>query len=106
MDVRLVPNMRKDDVMPMIRNHLDQYGFKDIQIRVMESGYGSSRTSYQSAPAQAVIKSYKELGKDPDLWPTIAGSAPCAMLNRKPLKLPVVAGELVHGALPHAPCAK
>src|SRR5947199_8697167 len=59
MDVRLVPNMRKDDVIPMIRNHLDAYGFKDIQIRILEAGYGSSRTSYQSPLAQAVIKSYK-----------------------------------------------
>src|SRR5438132_13009126 len=53
MDVRLVPNMRKDDVIPMIRNHLDAYGFKDIQIRILEAGYGASRTSYQSPPAQA-----------------------------------------------------
>src|SRR6266571_254491 len=103
MDVRLVPNMRKDDVMPMIRNHLDAYGFKDVQIRVVESGYGWSRTSYQSPPAQAVIKSYKELGKDPELWPTIAGSAPFALFNRKPLNLPVVIGGLGHGALSHSP---
>jgi len=103
MDVRLVPNMRKDDVMPMIRNHLDAYGFKDIQIRVLESGYGWSRTSYQSPPAQAVIKSYKEMGKDPELWPTIAGSAPFALFNRKPLNLPVVIGGLGHGGLQHSP---
>jgi acetylornithine deacetylase/succinyl-diaminopimelate desuccinylase-like protein len=103
MDVRLVPNMRKDDVMPMIRNHLDAYGFKEIQIRLLESGYGASRTSYQSPPAQAVIKSYKEMGKDPELWPTIAGSAPFALFNRKPINLPVVIGGLGHGALQHSP---
>ncbi len=87
----------------MIRNHLDAYGFKDIQIRILEAGYAASRTSYQSPPAQAVIKSYKELGKDPELWPTIAGSAPFAMFNRKPLNLPVVIGGLGHGALSHSP---
>src|SRR5438876_1011860 len=103
MDVRLVPNMRKDDVIPMIRNHLDAYGFKDIQIRILEAGYGASRTSYQSPPAQAVIKSYKEMGKDPELWPTIAGSAPFAIFNRKPVNLPVVIGGLGHGALAHSP---
>ena len=103
MDVRLVPNMRKDDVMPMIRNHLDAYGFKDVQIHVLESGYGWSRTSYQSPPAQAIIKSYKEMGKDPELWPTIAGSAPFALFNRKPINLPVVIGGLGHGALQHSP---
>jgi len=87
----------------MIRNHLDAYGFKDVQIRVQESGYGWSRTSYQSPAAQAVIKSYKEMGNDPELWPTIAGSAPFALFNRKPINLPVVIGGLGHGALQHSP---
>ncbi len=103
MDVRLVPNMRKDDTIPMIRNHLDAYGFKDVQIRVLEAGYTWSRTSYQSPPAQAVINSYKEMGKEVELWPTIAGSAPFSMFNRKPLNLPVVIGGLGHGALSHSP---
>src|SRR3989442_13216320 len=69
----------------------------------MESGYGTSGTSYQSPPAQAIIKSYKELRKDAELSPTIAGSAPFALFNRKPLNLPVVIGGLGHGALQHSP---
>src|SRR5205823_15124389 len=73
------------------------------KIRILEAGYAESRTSNQSPPAQAVLKSYRERGKDPGLWPTIAGSAPFAIFNRKPLNLPVEIGGLGHGALAHSP---
>ena len=103
MDVRLVPNMTTAEVLPTIRTHLDKHGFKEVKIRVLESGYNWSRTSYKSPPARAVSKAYREMGKDPEIWPTIGGSAPFAMFNQEPLNLPVVVGGLGHGALAHSP---
>ncbi len=103
MDVRLVPNMRKDEVIPMVRKHFDEHGFKEVQIRVLESGYGWARTSHNHPAARAVIKSYKDMGMEPEIWPTIAGSAPFAMFNQEPLSLPFVLGGLGHGALAHSP---
>ncbi len=103
MDVRLVPRMRKEDVIPMIRKHLDSQGFSEVQIRVLESGYGWARTSYKHPAAQAIMKSYVEMGREPEIWPTIAGSAPFAMFNQEPLNLPFVIGGLGHGALAHSP---
>ncbi len=103
MDVRLVPNMMTKDVIPMVRKHLDEQGFKEVQIRVLEAGYGWARTSYKSPVAKALAKSYQELGKDPEIWPTLAGSAPFSMFDQEPLSLPFVFGGLGHGALAHSP---
>ncbi len=103
MDVRLVPNMTTEEVIPMIRKHLDQQGFKEVQVRVLEAGYSWARTSYKSPVAKALAKSYLELGKEPEIWPTLAGSAPFSMFNQEPLNLPFVFGGLGHGALAHSP---
>ncbi len=103
MDVRLVPKMKKEEVIPMIREHLDRHGFKEVQIRVLESGYGWARTSHKHPAARAVMKSYRDMGMESEIWPTIAGSAPFAMFNQEPLNLPFVLGGLGHGALAHSP---
>ena len=103
MDVRLVPSMTTGDVVPMVRKHLDEHGFKEIRLRVLEAGYGWARTSYKSPVAKALVKSYQELGKEPEMWPTIAGSAPFSMYAQEPLNLPFVVGGLGHGALSHSP---
>lgn len=103
MDVRLVPNMTTKDVIPMIRKHMDEHGFPEVTVRVLESGYGWARTSHKSPPAKALINAFKEMGKEPEIWPTLAGSAPFSMFSQEPLNLPVVDGGLGHGALAHSP---
>ncbi len=103
MDVRLVPNMTTEEVLPMIRDHLDQHGFKEVRVNILEAGYGWCRTSHRSPAAKAILESYRQMGKEPEIWPTIAGSAPFSMFNQAPLNLPVVLGGLGHGALPHSP---
>ena len=103
MDVRLVPNMKTEDIVPIVRKHLDEKGFREVQIRVLEAGYGWARTSYKSPVAKALVKSYQEMGKEPEIWPTLAGSAPFAWFSQEPLNLPFVFGGLGHGALAHSP---
>src|SRR5712692_2644500 len=103
MDVRLVPNMRVRDILPMIREHLDTHGFREIQIRELVGGYGWSRTSYKHPAAQALIRSYREFGKEPEILPTVSGSWPNSMFSQAPLNLAVVRGGLGHGALLHSP---
>jgi len=102
-DVRLVPNMTVEEVLPKIRKHLDNYGFKEIRIVELEEGYGWAKTSIKTWAAQAMLKAYRELGHEPEIWPHIAGSAPFCMFNQKPLNLPFVIGGLGHGARAHAP---
>lgn len=102
-DVRLVPNMTVEEVIPRIRRHLDKHGFKEVKIVELEEGYGWAKTSVKHPAAQAVIKAYRELGYEPEIWPHTAGSAPFCMFNREPLNLPFVIGGLGHGGRAHAP---
>jgi acetylornithine deacetylase/succinyl-diaminopimelate desuccinylase-like protein len=102
-DVRLVPNMTVQEVIPKIRRHLDKNGFKEIKIIELEEGYGWAKTSIREPAAQAVLKTYREFGYEPEIWPHMAGSAPFCMFNREPLKLPFVEGGLGHGGRAHAP---
>ena len=102
-DVRLVPNMTVKEVIPKIRRHLDKYGFKEIKIIELEEGYDWAKTSIRESAAQAIVKTYHELGYEPEIWPHMAGSAPFCMFNRKPLNLPFVEGGVGHGARAHAP---
>ncbi len=102
-DVRLVPNMTVEEVLPKIRNHLDKHGFKEVKIVEFEEGYGWAKTGIKEPAAQAVLKTYREFGYEPEIWPHMAGSAPFCMFNREPLNLPFVIGGLGHGARAHAP---
>jgi acetylornithine deacetylase/succinyl-diaminopimelate desuccinylase-like protein len=102
-DVRLVPNMTVEEVLPKIRKHLDKHGFSEVKIVELEEGYGWAKTSVKEPAAQAVIKTYREFGYEPEIWPHMAGSAPLCMFNREPLNLPFVVGGLGHGGRAHAP---
>jgi acetylornithine deacetylase/succinyl-diaminopimelate desuccinylase-like protein len=102
-DVRLVPNMTVEEVIPRIRRHLDKHGFKEVKIVELEEGYGWAKTSVKEPAVQAVIKAYREFGQEPEIWPHMAGSAPFCMFNREPLNLPFVIGGLGHGGRAHAP---
>ncbi|MFX1492028.1 MAG: M20/M25/M40 family metallo-hydrolase [Promethearchaeota archaeon] len=102
-DVRLVPNMKIEDILPMVRRHLDKHGFSEVKIRSMESGYGWAKLSVNHPLAQAIIESYHEFGYPIETWPTLAGSAPFSLFAQPPFNLPFVAAGLGHGARAHSP---
>lgn len=102
-DVRLVPNMTVEEVLPKIRRHLDKHGFKEIKIIELEGDYEWAKTSIKEPAAQAVLKTYKELGYEAEIWPTTPGVGPVCMFNREPLNLPFVDGGIGHGGRAHAP---
>lgn len=102
-DVRLVPNMTVDEVLPKIRSHLNRKGFEEIRVRELERGYRWAKTSVREPAVQSVIKTYREFGEEPEIWPHLAGSAPFCMFNREPLNLPFVIGGLGHGGRAHSP---
>ncbi|MFX1487191.1 MAG: M20/M25/M40 family metallo-hydrolase [Promethearchaeota archaeon] len=103
MDVRLIPDMTVSEVLPRIRKHLDDHDFNEIKIRDLQEGYSWAKTSIKEPAAQAVLKTYREFGYEPEIWPHLAGSAPFCMFNRDPLNLPFVMGGLGHGLRAHAP---
>jgi acetylornithine deacetylase/succinyl-diaminopimelate desuccinylase-like protein len=102
-DVRLVPNMTVQEVLPKIRKHLDKQGFKEIKIVELEEGYEWAKTSVKHPAAEALIKAYKEFNYPLQIFPIIAWSAPFALFNREPLNLPFIMGGLGHGGRSHSP---
>ncbi|MFX1562135.1 MAG: M20/M25/M40 family metallo-hydrolase [Promethearchaeota archaeon] len=102
-DVRLIPNMKVDDVLPIIRQHLDAHGFKEIRIVNLEEGYGWAKMSPKHPVVQAILQTYQDFGHEPEIWPSSAGSLPFSMLAQNPFNLPFAIGGLGHGAGAHAP---
>ncbi len=100
-DVRMVPNMTPERVVQLLRDHLDRRGFPEVEIHV-EDMYKWSKTSVSSAPARAIMGTYRELGHEPEIWPHLAGSAPFYLFTDV-LKIPVVLGGLGHGGRVHSP---
>jgi len=101
-DIRVVPNQKKDKMMPLVRKHLDKMGYKDITMREIDTGYDWCRTSVKAPVVQAFIRSFKAFGGEPTVWPTSGGSVPFFVFNRI-LKLPFTMGGMGHSDLAHSP---
>ena len=102
MDVRTVPNQRTDRMMSLVRKHLDKHGYRDIQMKEIDSGYDWCRVSVKEPVVQAVLRSIRAFGHEPMIWPTSGGSVPFFAFN-KILKLPSTMGGLGHSDLAHSP---
>lgn len=101
-DLRLVPDMRKDDAVAALKAHLAAHGFGDIEVNVT-GGYDPTSTVASSQLIQAQIAVLKRAGIDPVLWPRSAGSYPGFVFTGEPLKLASGHFGLGHGSGAHAP---
>lgn len=101
-DLRLVPEMKKDDAVAALKAHLAKRGFGDIEVNVT-GGYDPTGTPAQAPLIQAQISVLKRAGIDPVLWPRNAGSYPGYVFTGEPLKLASGHFGLGHGSGAHAP---
>ena len=101
-DMRLVPDMKKDDAVAALKAHLAKRGFGDIEVNV-SGGYDPTSTLAQTSLIQAQISVLKRAGIDPVLWPRTAGSYPGYVFTGEPLKLASGHFGLGHGSGAHAP---
>lgn len=99
-DVRMVPHMEPDEVVQAIRDQLDRHGFSDIEMKVYNKYYWS-KVSVQEKVVQSMINTYKQMGKEPQIWPLNPGSAPYYVFERY-LNIPYVTGGMGHGARQHS----
>jgi len=99
-DVRMVPHMEPDVIVRAIRKHLDQHGFADIEMNVLNKYYWS-KVSLDEPVVQAMIDTYRTMGKEPQIQPLNPGSAPYYVFERF-LKIPYVTGGMGHGARQHS----
>lgn len=102
LDLRLVPDMTKDDAVAALKAHLAKRGFGDIEVNV-SGGYDPTSTSADTPLIQAQIATLKKAGIDPVLWPRNAGSYPGYIFTGSPLKLASGHFGLGHGSGAHGP---
>jgi acetylornithine deacetylase/succinyl-diaminopimelate desuccinylase-like protein len=102
-DIRMVPNMAPERTVQLVRDHLDRHGFGDKIEVVVHDVYEPAKTGLKgNTAAEALVKTYRDLGYEPEIWPNLAGSAPLYLFT-KVLGIPVVLGGLGHGGRPHSP---
>ncbi len=101
LDIRLVPHQQPEEMLKLVRKHLDKRGYGDIKIRAMDS-YSWAQTDPTAPVVQAVIRAYRDFGHEPEIWPRIGGSAPFYLFSEV-LKIPFTMGVLGHGARAHSP---
>jgi acetylornithine deacetylase/succinyl-diaminopimelate desuccinylase-like protein len=100
-DSRLVPDQTPEEALRLIRAHLDDRGFTDIEVRRL-GGYPPAQSSVEAPLVQAAIAAYNKHGLTPSVAPRIFGSAPYYVFTER-LGLPTIAGGLGHGSGAHAP---
>lgn len=102
-DFRLVPNQTPQEVVRLLRAHLDAEGFQDIKIQFL-GGEPAARTAPDDPFVQLVVETSKSVyGQPMQLVPMVGGSGPNYPFVHL-LKVPVVtAGAGYPGTLAHAP---
>ncbi len=101
-DMRLVPNMTAAGTLALLKKHLVNHGFTDIEVN-MSGGYNPTTTSADSDLIKAELAVYRKGGIDPILWPRSAGSWPGYIFTDPPLSLAAGQFGLGHGNGAHAP---
>lgn len=101
LDLRLVPNQRVEAVLPAIWRHLAAHGFEDIEVRQL-SGYNWSRTPLESGIAQALLRTYRAYGFEPQIWPLMPAGNPSYLFTEPPVALAKIGGGIGHGARQHS----
>jgi len=102
-DIRMVPNMRPERMVQLVREHLARHGYADkIEVEVYDA-YPPAKLGWGDNPAaQALVSAYQGLGFEPEIWPHLGGSAPFYLFTET-LKIPTAMGCLGHGGLAHSP---
>jgi acetylornithine deacetylase/succinyl-diaminopimelate desuccinylase-like protein len=102
MDLRLVPDMKADETLALLKAHLAKRGFGDIEVN-MTGGYDPTSTSADTPLIRAQVACYKSNGIDPIILPRSAGSWPGYVFTGDPLRLPAGHFGMGHGNGAHAP---
>ena len=102
-DFRLVPNQTPEEVLDLLRKHLDKHGFQDIEIEFMGGG-PAGKVDPMDPFVQLVNQAAEEVyGIPPVIDPMNGGSGPNYPFIEY-LKVPIVMSGIGHpGSRAHAP---
>jgi len=101
-DLRLVPDMTKDEMVSKLKAHLAKHGFGDIEVYV-SGGYGPNQTDENSALIKAEVTMLNAAGIENTLYPRSAGSWPGVIFTGPPLKMAAGQFGIGRGGGAHAP---
>jgi acetylornithine deacetylase/succinyl-diaminopimelate desuccinylase-like protein len=101
-DLRLVPDMTKEEVVAKLNAHMAKHGFTDVKVNV-SGGYGPNETDENSVLIRAQ-KATLDRWKIPyTVNPRLAGSWPGVVFTGPPLNLPAGQIGIGRGGGAHAP---
>jgi len=102
-DIRMVPDMHPERMLQLFKDHLARRGYADEIEVAVEDAYPPAKIRLKGNPAaEALLKTYRDLGYEPEIWPHLAGSAPFYLFTEV-LDIPTAMGGLGHGARAHSP---
>lgn len=82
-DFRLVPNQDPDEIIELLRRHLDKHGYEDIKIHKV-SGKKAAKTDPNDPLAQVVIREAEAFyGKKPQILSMSPGTGPMYKLAKQ-----------------------
>jgi acetylornithine deacetylase/succinyl-diaminopimelate desuccinylase-like protein len=76
-DLRVISEIGAQDIIAIIRRHLDASGFSDIEIKIM-SAYDWYQTSSETTLIQATLKTLAAYGIEAVIWPVQGFGGPWA----------------------------
>ena len=100
-DLRIVPGVAPDDVLELLRAHLDRRGFHHVAVR-LRSSYPASRCSPDQPVVAALIDACREHAASVQVFPIHAGAAPMHVFSDV-IGIPYAFGGVGHGAGAHGP---
>ena len=101
-DLRLVPDMTKEDCVAKLKAHLAKQGFPDVIVNV-SGGYGPTEIAEDSALVKAQLATFKAAGIPTTVYPRSAGSWPGSVFTAPPVSIPAAGFGLGYGQGAHAP---
>lgn len=103
MDLRLVPAQDPEEILGLLRAHLDRHGFADIEIQV-HSWKPPFRTDPHHPLAKTVIEAVNKVyGHEPAVWRNLAGTSPIYDLCKEGNYGAVQVGVANEDSKAHAP---
>lgn len=106
LDFRLVPDQRPDDVLKLLRSHLDRRGFTDVEITVLASADAALTPPDDPFVVRAVAAAERVAGSKASIDPITAGSLPFVASFERHVGVPGLSAPdnaVYHGCAAHAP---
>jgi acetylornithine deacetylase/succinyl-diaminopimelate desuccinylase-like protein len=101
-DLRLVPDQTRDELVAKLKAHLAKHGFADVKVNI-SGGYGPNETDEDMALIRAQKKVLDKWNVPYAVNPRLAGSWPGVVFTGPPLKLPAGQVGIGRGGGAHAP---